>query len=191
MDMPGAWMDTHSALFPRGSASEFAALFGTVLREYQYAGINRDWVLDEQRLTGSIGVLRAEGANVIARFSNGDAAVTEYAFGKGTAVIIGYEAARACFRRDGTVMEKQLLRYAMGDLEPPIVCNGAIVYRLSADKADHYFLINQQSRQRVKLDFLYYDYTGAVDAVTGEEVSLDDEVALEAYGARWLRMEKK
>lgn len=105
MDMRGAWMDSYSALFPRGSQSQFAELFGTVLREYQYAGINRDWYLDDQRLIGSFGVLRPESGIVKAKFSNGDVAVSKHKFGNGTAIILGYEAARACFGRSASEME--------------------------------------------------------------------------------------
>jgi beta-galactosidase len=191
MDMPGAWMDTYSALFPRGSQSQFASLFGTVLREYQYAGINRDWFLNDQRLRGSIGVLRPEGGVVKARFSNGDVAVTAHKYGKGTAVILGYEAARACFRRSSPEMEKLLIDYTLGQTESPIICDGAIVYRLASDKADHYFLINQSEEKRVSLAFRYYDYKEASDAVSGEKLILGEDVYMEAYGARWLRFEKK
>lgn len=191
MDMPGAWMDSYSALFPRGSQSQFADLFGTVLREYQYAGINRDWYLDDQRLIGSIGVLRPKSGIVKARFSNGDVAVTEHKFGSGTAIILGYEAARACFGRSASEMEKILLNYTLGPLEPPIICDGAIVYRLASDQADHYFLLNQAEEKGVTLKFNYYDYTGVSDAVTGEKLNLGEEVLLEAFGARWLRFEKK
>lgn len=191
MDMPGAWMDTYSALFPRGSQSQFASLFGTVLREYQYAGINRDWFLNDQRLRGSIGVLRPEGGVVKARFSNGDVAVTAHNYGKGTAVILGYEAARACFSRSSPEMEKLLIDYTLGQIESPIICDGAIVYRLASDQADHYFLINQSEEKRVSLAFRYYDYKEASDAVSGEKLNLGEDIYLEAYGARWLRFEKK
>jgi beta-galactosidase len=191
MDMPGAWMDTHSALFPRGSQSQFAALFGTVLREYQYAGINRDWFLQDHRLIGSIGVLRPEGGMVKARFSNGDVAITEHKFGKGTAVILGYEAARACFRKTSPEMEKLLLDNTMGRVKPLFACDGAIVYRLASEQADHYFLINLAEEKRVELVFDYYDYKGVSDAVSGEKLNLGEEVMLEAYGARWLRFEKQ
>jgi beta-galactosidase len=161
-----------------------------VLREYQYAGINRDWYLDDNRLIGSIGVLRPEGAKVMARFSNGDVAITENNFGKGTAVILGYEASRACFRRTSTDLEKMLLKYTLGKLELPIMCDGAIVYRLASDKADHYFLINQSGEKKVKMSFEYFEYKGVTDAGSGEQLNLEDDIFLEAFGARWLRFEK-
>ena len=161
-----------------------------MLREYQYAGINRDWFLNDKKLIGSIGVLRPEGATVKARFSNGEVAVTEHLLGKGSAVILGYEASRACFRQSSD-MEEMLLNFTLGDLESPILCDGAIVYRLAADEADHYFLINQTTVKRVDLDFKDFDYIGVSDAVTGEKLNLGEEVYLEAFGARWLRFEKR
>lgn len=79
----------------------------------------------------------------------------------------------------------------MGQLELPIICDGAIVYRLASDRADHYFLLNQAEEKGVTSKFNYYDYTGVSDAVSGEKLNLGEEVLLEAFGARWLRFEKK
>ena len=190
IDMPGAWMDTYSAIFPRGEESAFGQLFGTVLREYQFSGINRNWYLDDQELVGSIGSLRPVDATVIAEFSNGKPAVTEHRLGSGSAVIIGYEAARNCFSPGNKAKEEMLRKYAMGDYQPPFGSDGAIVYRLAAPDADHYFLLNEGEQKNVNLQFDYYDYQGAEDAVSGEGISLGEPIALPGYGARWLRFEK-
>ena len=48
LDMPGAWMDTYSALLHRGEGSPLEELFGVVLREYQFSGLNRDWLLNQE-----------------------------------------------------------------------------------------------------------------------------------------------
>ncbi len=190
MDMPGAWMDTYSALFPRGSGSPYAELFGTVLSEYQYSGLNRDWYLDDHLLIGSIGALRPEGAEVVASFGNGKPAITEHQLGKGTAVILGYEAGRACFE-PGHAKEEQLLRnYTLGNIKPPFASEDAIVYRLASPKADHYFLLNEGEAKEVELTFNFYQYLNAKDAVSGESIPLDKLIPLPAHGARWLRFEK-
>lgn len=190
MDMPGAWMDTYSALFPRGSDSPFANLFGTVLREYQFSGINRDWHLEGQKLIGSIGSLRPEGAEVIASFANGKPAITEHKLGKGSAVIIGYEAARACFKPGNEAMEDMLRHYSLGKLQSPYQCDGAIVYRLAHPKADHYFLLNQGKDRQVTLNFDYYQYKSASDVASGETVPLGGSIKLDTNAGRWIRFEK-
>lgn len=88
-------------------------------------------------------------------------------------------------------MEKMLLDYTLGQVEIPINCEGAIVYRLASDRADHYFLLNQSEEKGVSLKFNHYEYKGVSDAVTDEKLNLGEEVLLEAYGARWLRFDRK
>ncbi len=190
IDMPGAWYDTYAALLPRGTGSPFARLFGTVLREYQYAGVNRSWKLEQQELLGAIGVMRPEGSNVIASFENGQPAVTEYQLGKGTAVILGYEAARACFQPGNEAYEDMLRKYVLGSHISPYRCEGAIVYRLASPEADHYFLLNQGQKTRTRLDFDYYEYSGAIDVMTEESIPLGQWIEMPAYGGRWIRFEK-
>lgn len=187
IDMPGAWMDTNSALFPRGSNSEFAKLFGTVLREYQFSGLNRDWYMADHKLVGSIGSLRPEGAEVLASFNNGKPAVTEYQLGDGKAVMIGYEAARSCFLPGNTALEEMLLKFTLGDKVSPFNVDGAVVYRLASPTVDHYFLMNEGDAKEVALEFDFYQYSNAYDAVSGEKLILDNEISLPAHGARWLR----
>ncbi len=190
MDMPGAWMDVNSALFPRGEDSEFTSLFGTILREYQFSGINRDWHLDNELVIGSIGSFKPIEAEVKAFFKNGKPAITEHQYGKGKAVLIGYEAARNCFTRGNDAMENMMLQYALGDHKAPFESKDAIVYRLASPKADHYFLLNEGEAKEVDLTFDYYEYQGASDAVSGEELDLNGKIKLPAHGARWLRYEK-
>ncbi len=147
LDMPGAWMDTYSALLPRGEDSPFAELFGVVLREYQFSGPNRSWFLNDEKLAGSIGSLKLTEAKPLATFSNGKPAITEHQLGKGTAVILGYEAARMCFIPGNTTLENLLRNQTLGTLKPSFRSEGAIVYRLASPEADHYFLLNEGEAQ--------------------------------------------
>ncbi|WP_240469950.1 beta-galactosidase trimerization domain-containing protein [Cyclobacterium sp. SYSU L10401] len=192
LDMPGAWMDTYSALFPRGTDSAFARLFGAVLREYQYSGINRNWKLNGHELTGSIADLRVEGAAVWAAFDNGKPAVTLMQKGKGKAVIVGFEASRACFRRGNVQEENRLVELLMElGAKSPISSEQAIVYRLAGPKVDHCFLMNEADRELslpLKINGLHY--SSMEDAVTGEVLDLNQPVSLDANGARWLRLIK-
>ena len=190
LDMPGGWYDTYATLLPRGRGSAFASLFGSVLREYQYAGINRPMSLHQQKLLGSIGVIRPEGAEVIATFENGKPAVTEYQLGKGSAVIIGYEAARACFKPGNEAFEDLLRKYVLGSYVSPYRCEGAIAYRLASQEADHYFLINDGPSTQVQLEFMHVDYKEARDVTTNEAIGLYSWIKLDAYSGRWLRFEK-
>ncbi|MFP4091436.1 MAG: hypothetical protein ACLFT3_14105, partial [Cyclobacteriaceae bacterium] len=158
--------------------------------EYQFSGINRDWELEGQKLIGSIGSLRPEGAEVLATFSNDKPAITEYQLGKGTAVILGYEAARSCFRPGNEEMEEMMLKYTLGEMQQPFHAEDAIVYRLAGPEADHYFLLNEGEEKEVDLTFDYYQYSSASDAVSGENLPLDQKISLPAHGARWVRYKK-
>jgi beta-galactosidase len=190
LDMPGAWMDTYSALLPRGEGSPFEKLFGVVLREYQFSGLNRDWFLNQEKLMGSIGSLQPTGAKALAAFGNGEPAIMEHQLGQGSAVILGYEAARSCFKPGNATMENLLRRYTLGTLFSPFQSEEAIVYRLASPEADHYFLLNEGEAKSVDLTFDDYQYRQASDAVSGETILLGDSIAIPAYGARWLRYEK-
>jgi beta-galactosidase len=78
----------------------------------------------------------------------------------------------------------------MGDYEPPYKCEGAVVYRLAAPAADHYFFMNDAPEKSVLLDPKKYRYRSVSDPVNGEALALGADILLEGYSARWLRFEK-
>jgi beta-galactosidase len=61
---------------------------------------------------------------------------------------------------------------------------------LATPEADHYFFINDNPARTVTLETPAYRYRGVRDPVSGEALRPGAPVALEAYGARWLRYEK-
>lgn len=106
--------------------------------------------------------------------------------GKGTAVILGAQASLACLKPGNTAMEALLIRTALGGLTPSFACRDAIVYRLAAPGADHYFLINEGPARTVRLDAEALGYAAAADPVSGDTVNLA-AIALDADSARWVR----
>jgi beta-galactosidase len=112
--------------------------------------------------------------------------------GKGKAMVIGFEAARACFRRGNVQEEKfliNLLNYL--DVQAPVTSDQAIVYRLAGPDVDHLFLMNESaSSVEVELKFYGQEYKFMMDAVKGEEFETGRPVKIEAHGARWLRLKK-
>ena len=87
-------------------------------------------------------------------------------------------------------MEKWTLQHTMGTLESPYSCDDAIVYRLAAPEADHYFFINDDEEKAVRLNFRKYNYSKVTDLISGESLDLGAPIELEAYSGRWLRFEK-
>ena len=186
MDMPSAWFDDYGALLYSSPGTAFEKLFGTTINEYQFGGINRPYQLDGRELEGFTIDMTPTSAEVTQRYDDGLPAITENKLGKGTAVILGYEASMHCFKPGNTVAEKHLLDQILNGMKPYFRCDEAIVYRLAADKADHYFLINDGEARSVFLD-TDYSYTRLEDAISGEKLELGAPIELERYSGRWVR----
>jgi beta-galactosidase len=190
IDLPSAWYDENLALLPTGKGSAFENLFGVALHDFQYAGVNRPTRLEGLTLAGFTLDMESTHAKILARYDNGKPAVTEAALGQGKAVLLGCEASMLCFKPGNTLAESLLLKYSLGTLQPAFTCPEAIVYRLSSPQADHYFLINDAPARTARLTVAQYPYREAEDAWTGEKISLDSSIALEAFSGRWLRCAK-
>jgi beta-galactosidase len=190
MDAPGALYDEHGLVLPTAEGTVFEKIFGAELADVQYSN-NVPRTLETHKLDGFISALKPTRAETLARFQTGEPAATENRYGKGTGVLLAWDASHAVFEPGHADMEAQLRRFAMGRIEPPYACPGGVVYRLAAPAADHYFFINDGPAARVKLDTKKFSYASASDPVTGEKVALGAPVELEAYSGRWLRYVKK
>jgi beta-galactosidase len=188
MDMPGRYFDEYSRITNTGPGSSFEALFGCTLNDYQYSS-NVPRRLEGELLQGFVMDATATTAKVLMAYDNGLPAVLENAVGKGAAVLLGYEAAMACFKPGNDQAERRLVKCSLGGHESPLACSGAICYRLAAPAADHYFLINDGPTAAASLT-TKQRYRRATDPVTGEELAIGKPIAVEAYSGRWVRMEK-
>jgi beta-galactosidase len=188
MDLPGAHMDDFGRIFNTDRGSDFEATFGCMIRDFQYAG-NVPCRFEGMPISGFVVDLGLTSASVLASFEDGRPAVTESRLGKGSAVLLGWEASASCFKPGNLPAQEKLVRYALGPFRSPYTCPGAVVYRLAAPRADHYFLINDGPAKSVSLstDFAYH---AATDAVTGEIVAWPGPIVLEDHGGRWLRCQK-
>jgi beta-galactosidase len=189
MDMPSAYFDEVARITDTGEGSAFEKVFGVTIDDFQYAS-NVPRSLDGQRLEGFVVDMTVTGAKLLAQYDNGKPAITENASGQGTAVILGYEAALMCAKPGNDQGERRLVQHALGAYKSPYACDGAIVYRLAAPEADHYFFINDGPGTSVRLDTGEYRYSSVSDPVTQEELSLGAPVDIEPYSGRWLRFEK-
>ncbi|GAA4470848.1 hypothetical protein GCM10023189_60240 [Nibrella saemangeumensis] len=190
MDLPGAGYDEYSRVLKTGKGSPFEQLFGVTLDDFQYAGTNRPIRLGTYDLNGFVLNSTPTGARPVATYSTGRPAITEHTLGKGTAVLMGVEASSDCFKPGNNAAEALLLTHALGTYKSPYHCPDAIVYRLAASDADHYFLLNDGPAKTVRLTFGTLKYQSALDAITGQPLSLNSPIALEGYSGRWLRFVK-
>ena len=188
LDSPGGWYDTFGQLLNTDDDSRFERLFGARIADCQYSRAdNRLWVLEGQLVKGSTLELQPTSSQVHQRFEHGPPAVVEHRLGKGSAVLLGWEASLMCCDQGNAWAEEQLLRYTLGDLRSPYACEGAIAYRLASPSADHYFLLNDGPAMEASLSFNGLAYGDAHDAVSQEPVSLTAPIFIPAHSGRWVR----
>lgn len=187
LDMPGAWFDEYGKLLPTGRGSEFAELFGVTLDDFQYSSGNTPRQVGDVPVHGFVADLTTTTARPVGAFTGASnrPAVTEHALGRGSAVILGWEASTMCFRPGNVAAQRLLVEHALGSLRGPYRAD-AIVYRLSAPQADHYFLINDQPARSARLE-TDFAYRGAEDPLTGETIDLSKPIAIEGFSGRWVR----
>ncbi|MEO6003919.1 MAG: beta-galactosidase trimerization domain-containing protein [Opitutus sp.] len=192
LDAPGAWYGYDGRLLPTIDGSAFERLFGCRIGDFQYSRANHtQWSVGQQPVDGFIMELQPTTAGVLETFSDGRPAVTEHKLGKGSAVVIGFASSLNCWKPGNRWMEQTLMRNVLGEITPSYTADGAIVYRLAAPAADHYFFINDQPIARdARLHCDGFQYKSASDAVWGGEVKLDGPISIPANGARWIRATK-
>jgi beta-galactosidase len=189
-DGPSFWYDDYGKLFKTNPGTVFEKTFGATINDYQYSGINVPWSIDGYPLQGFTMNISTSTAHIVKEYNNGLPAVTENHFGKGTAVIMGCDASMMCFKPGNEEMEKFLVRQVLGQYQSPYSCDDAIVYRLAAEDADHYFIINDGEARSVRINFGDYAYKGMEDPLNGEALDMRAPVEVERYNGRWIRMVK-
>ncbi|HYE05059.1 MAG TPA: beta-galactosidase trimerization domain-containing protein [Planctomycetota bacterium] len=190
MDLPGCWYDAHGRLLSTGAQSRFARIFGASLDDFQYSDRNQPRHIDGHACAGWVADLTALGASVAATYQDGAPAVTEHHRGRGSAVILGWDASLACHRAGNDAGQRLLVEHALRGIARPYSCRGAVAYRLAAPAADHWFLFNDGPARHAVLDTGGYAYARWLDAVTGEALDGRAPIAVEARSARWLRAER-
>lgn len=188
LDAPGGWWDDRGKVLDTGVNSPFERLFGVCISDFQYSN-NVPRFIEAHRLTGFVLELKATRAKVVERFQTGEPSVTEYQLGKGSAVVLAADASFSMKDPGNDFMEAWTLKHTIKALELPYVCSNAIVYRISAPTADHYFIINDDEPKNTALQFKRYRYKNVIDAVTGEKID-PASFDLEGYSGRWIRGEK-
>ena len=192
IDTPAAWYGYDGCLLPTDDGSPFERLFGVRIGDFQYSRANHVVrSLGRQALEGFVLDLQPTAARVVERFGDRSPAVTEHRIGRGTAVVVGYEAALGCWRPGRTWLQTRLIGHVLGKHSPPYACRGALAYRLAAPEADHYFLINDRgSAVRAQLTPRDYRYVAWEDAVTRQRLPRGRVITIPPHGARWIRCRK-
>jgi beta-galactosidase len=189
LDAPGGWFDERGHVLDTGRGSAFERLFGVVVTDYQYSH-NVPRKLAGRTLGGFIMELAPTTANAAEHFDTGEIAVSRHSLGAGEAIVLGYEASALCWKPGDDQTEGEIRRWSLGSACLPFRCPEAVVYRLAAPAADHYFLINDGPWKMVALETPGYDYVSLSDPVAQQELDLGAPIELEGYSGRWLRFQK-
>ncbi|MCH8473878.1 MAG: beta-galactosidase trimerization domain-containing protein [Opitutales bacterium] len=192
LDAPGGWYDYYGRVLRSPVGSPFEKLFGCQLRDFQYSRDNaRPWIIDEHDylVEGTTLDLKPTTADVLESYRHGPPAVTANRLGQGTATILTYEASRMTTMPGNPQVQEWMVRHALGDTPLPYRSE-AIVYRLAAPQADHYFVLNDKDTRTVSLETPGYQYTSWEDPVSGESLSVGKPFELPGYSGRWIRAVK-
>jgi len=189
MDLPGFWYGTDGRLMPTGTGSPFTALFGASLDDFQYSN-NRPRRIGDLALDGWCADLTLHGAMAVATYDNGAPAVTEHRLGKGSSVILGWDAGLQCFRPGNTAHQQALIRHTLGELRSPYACD-TICYRLPSPEADHWFLVNDGPERAVAFTPGPHRYGTWIDAITGASVPSGHPIHVDGWSARWIRTQRR
>ena len=188
IDAPGGWWDETGRVLETGKGTPFEKIFGASIADFQYSNNVPERIKDHQ-LSGFLMDITPHTAEVIETFRSGKPAATLNRYGKGTALILGADVSFSMKRPGNEFMENWAVKHLMGDLPLHYACDDAIVYRLAAPDADHYFFMNDDEAKTVNL-LTNYKYRRVSDPVTGEELQIGGPIHLERYNGRWLRFEK-
>ncbi|MFP3938461.1 MAG: beta-galactosidase trimerization domain-containing protein, partial [Phycisphaerae bacterium] len=142
-------------------------------------------------IQGFFGDLEVTDARVLARFDDGRAAITEHRLGRGSAVLVGLDAARMCHRPGCSRVEKLLANLAVGEVAPKWSCDAPMAFRLSAPGADHYFLLNDGPARPALLRTFDHQYSSGEDVLDQHPIDTEGTICIElpARSGIWARFE--
>jgi beta-galactosidase len=128
---------------------------------------------------------------VLARFADGRPAVIEHRLGRGSAVLLGFDAARMCHRPGRSEVERLLADLATADAPPRWSCDAPMAFRLSAPSADHYFLLNDGPDRTALLRVFDRQYASGEDVLERTPIDTSGTLAIELpeRSAVWARFQ--
>ncbi len=192
-DVQFAFVDEHGKLRFNGQGSWQERLFGAWV-DTVHDTRTAPMALDGMNVDGLFADLSVPRARVLARFANGAPAVTESKMGLGSAVLVGFDPARMCWRPGNVAMEKWLAELLDGHTTPTFRCSAGVVTRRRSPTADHYFVLNDGTAAcNARLDVFDATYQRGDELITGKSLNVDGTCwfDLPPNGAAWVRLERQ
>lgn len=191
-DMPLLMIDTYGRLNKQRKGSLFEKVFGFQTDDY-YHTFNTDMTYHGDSIYTRYNDLTLTHAQVIDRYDNGIPAIVSSNYGDGSTTVFNFEAGRSVFEPGNRDMEQRVVYYTLDDIRPPFDVDetaNTMVFRRSAPKADHYFLLNDGPEETVRITTGEISYSKATDLLTKENLAFKDrtlEVKVPAHSGRWIR----
>jgi beta-galactosidase len=191
-DVQVAFENEHGIMHPAGAGGLQERAFGAYIDMIHDTRTN-PISLNGFSIDGFYGDLVPTNARVLARFDNGQPAVTETQLGRGSAVLIGFDAARMCFEPGNTAVEAWLASLSMGNDRLEWECDAPMAFRLSAPGADHYFLLNDGVARAALLKVFDRVYASGEYVIEERPIDLNGTISVDlpARSAVWLRFKIK
>jgi beta-galactosidase len=185
-------MDPWGKLHRAGSDGPQAHLFGAYV-DMIHDARTADLTFNGQPVEGFYGDLVPTTAKVLARFSNGNPAITEALIGRGRALLLGFDAGMRCHRPGNEPIEALLARLAWGEARPDWRSDAPIAFRRSAPAADHYFLINDGPARAATIRAYDHTYTAGHDVIKDEPLDVTGTIAVDlpTNSAVWVRLARQ
>jgi len=152
VDVQFAFCDPWGKLYGKGRNTLFGRLLGSTV-ESIHDTRTTDVEVGGNKIHGLYGEVSVDSADVLYRFSDGSSAVTVQKYGKGTAVLIGFDIAMMCFEKGNSFAEKMLSNLCGAGL-PSYETDAPICYVREYKGTRHFFFINDGSARTcfLKLD---------------------------------------
>ncbi len=191
-DVQFGFLDRWGKLRRRGKGSQLERLFGA------WADAIHDTRTEPRRIgpievEGFYGQLELTDARVLARFQDDAPAVTEHTLGSGSALLIGFDAARMCHLAGREDVQRLITDLCWADGRPAWRCDAPLAVRRTAPGADHYFLLNEGPDRMARITAYDCEYATGLDVLTGREIDVAGTVAVDlpARSGTWVRLERR
>ena len=191
-DVQFAFMDPWGKVRPTGPGRKVEQLFGA-WNDTIHDARTEPHTVNGMAVEGFFGDLKTTDARVLARFDDGRPAVSERRLGRGTAVLVAFDAARMCFKPGRGDIEGFIAELVTAAAPPKWRATCPLAFRLSAPNADHYFLINDGPAMSCFLAAADRTYAAGLEVIEDAPLSVDGTIAVElpARSAKWLRLERE
>jgi beta-galactosidase len=191
VDVQFAFVDPWGKMHPAGEGGSQERLLGAWVDNVHDAR-TRPMRLGDIEVEGFFADVEVTRARVLARFADGGPAVTEHRLGRGSAVLVGFDAARMCHRPGRSAVERLLAELARGDAPPSWTCDAPLAFRLSAPGADHYFLLNDGPSRPALLRAFDRRYAAGEDVIEQKPIDVSGTLAVQLpeRSGVWARFER-